>query len=87
MGKSHTYKYQIGRSYTIKDVIYDAVFSSTNKSDAVIRSKQYNDALIKKDLGAFVVLIPVSPSMTTETPRFTMLLKKYRENYKKSRGV
>jgi len=86
MGKSHTYKYQIGRSYRIKDLIYDAVFSSTNKEDVKQRAKKYKDPIIRKDLGEYALLIPVTPSMTVESSRFRQLLQKYGSNYKKIRG-
>jgi len=86
MGKSHTYKYQIGRSYRIKDLIYDAVFSSTNKEDVKQRARKFKDPIIRKDLGSYALLVPVSPTMTVEISRFRQLLKKYSSNYKKIRG-
>ena len=86
MGKSYTYKYQIGRSYKIKDLIYDAVFSSTKKEDVKKRARRYKDPIIRKDLGSYALLVPVAPSMTVEESRFRQLLNKYSSNYKKTRG-
>jgi len=86
MGKSYTYKYQIGRSYRIKDLIYDAVFSSTIKEQVKERAKRYKDPIIRKDLGSYALLIPVSPTMTVEASKFSQLLQKYSGNWKKSRG-
>ena len=86
MGISHTYKYQVGRSYKIKDLIYDVVFSSSHKEDVKKRARRYKDPIIRKDLGSYALLVPVVPSMTVEASRFRQLLKKYSSNYKKIRG-
>ena len=60
MGKSHTYKYQIGKFYIINGIDYMAEFSSTDKTRALKHSIRFHGAKVKKDYSQYVVLIPVS---------------------------
>jgi len=91
MGKSRSFKYQIGKSYELNKVIYDVIYSSTKRDDVVKKAKGYDFPKIVKDGSAYALLIPVSPSMKMEakfmdknTP-FAVALKKYADNYKKLR--
>ena len=86
MGKSRTYKYQIGRTYRIKNLLYDAIFSSTKKIDSIKKAKQYDDALVRKDLNYYTVLVPVTPSMGLKLSEFKILIEKYQSNWEKLRG-
>ena len=86
MGKGQTYRYQIGRTYRIKKLFYDVIFSSTKKIDSIKKAKQYDDALVKKDLGYYTVLVPVLPSIGLCQTEFDVLLKKYKGNWDKLRG-
>ena len=76
MGKSYTYKYQVGRSYRIKEIIYDVVLSSTDKNNAFQRARKYDYTKVKKDLNSYAVLVPVAPSMTLSNDEFRLALKK-----------
>jgi hypothetical protein len=66
MGKSHTYKYQIGKFYIINGIDYLAEFSSTDKSKVLRYAMKFYNAKIKKDYSQYVVLVPTSdfPSMS-----------------------
>lgn len=85
MGKSYTYRYQVGREYAINNTLYHVAFSSSRK-DIVLeraRKKGYTNTLIRKDFGSYALLVPVRPSFRVESPRFGKLLQKYSENAEK----
>lgn len=86
MGKGRTYRYQIGRTYRIKKLLYDAIFASTKRIDSIKKAKQYDDALVKKDLGQYTVLVPVLPSMVLDHLELKVLVEKCRHNWIKLRG-
>jgi hypothetical protein len=84
MGRSYTYKWQIGRTYRIKHTMYDVVYQSSIRKNIVDESKRYNFPKIKKDMGHYALLVPVAPSMTASD--FEEQLRKYHNNYKMLRG-
>lgn len=89
MGASHTYKYQLGKTYALGDTLYDAVFSTTEHDSRTLYlvKKKYDYPIVRKDLGAYTILVPVAPSMTVEDmDKYKKLLVKYKKNWKKLRG-
>jgi hypothetical protein len=81
MGQSNTFKYQLGRYYTIKDIDYFAFFSSNTQSDTIEKAKGFIDAKIKKDYFMWTLLIPLNPTMNN--PNFADLIKRYSLNAEK----
>jgi hypothetical protein len=80
MGRSHTLKWQVGRTYNLNK-IFHYVYASGSREFVKKQSSSFSDVKIKKDEKTFFALIPYAPDMRNN--KFEYYLKKYSNNNKK----